>query len=125
MNRRDVLPWHLYSHLTNVTHFHRTSLAFSAKVAWKCVTFASFFGLCDLKSYGFTGLDQSILFNMAAEPGAGGYEDLLDDDYFNENVRTDINSESFQLEEKLIPLPYDTKYAAAPDMPFKEVLVLF
>ena len=25
--------------VTNVTHFHTTSLAFSAKVVWKCVTF--------------------------------------------------------------------------------------
>ena len=29
--------------LTNVTHFHTTSLAISAKVVWKCVRFVSFF----------------------------------------------------------------------------------
>ena len=58
---------------------------------------------------------------MAAEPGAGGYGDLLDDDYDNDNVRTDINPEAFQYEAKLIPIPQSTKYQQAPDMPFKEV----
>ena len=55
------------------------------------------------------------------EPGAGGYEDLLDDDYDNERVRTDINPARFQFQAKSVQLPYDSKYTAAPPMPFKEV----
>eukprot|EP01083_Nonionella_stella_P196453 722831_1 len=55
-----------------------------------------------------------------AEPGALGWEDTLDDEYDNSNIRTDINIIEPTFESKLYSLPHDNRYNAAPSLPFSD-----